>query len=110
MNKTTMDKIQKSKAAKAERFATQTIPIDQDWEIVRADELNWEIRHKGKFRGYYGTIASAFQALQGKMIGAEAKNSITEVLRSQRAISERIEDAISELTHTSPPDRSNGLA
>jgi hypothetical protein len=30
---------------------------------VRYDALNWEIQHKGKFRGYCQTLLGAFQSL-----------------------------------------------
>jgi hypothetical protein len=88
-------KISATKAAKAAEFKNQAIQIDDNWRVIRADELNWELRFKGQFAGYYGTIADAFKALPAKMLSAAAKNSIADVLQCQAAIIKSIEKALS---------------
>lgn len=92
-----MNKTEKAKAtrdAKAAEFAAQTIEIDADWRIVRADELNWEVQYKGKFDGYYGNLISAMKALPLKMLNSGAKNSVADVIERQKAIEQRIETAL----------------
>jgi hypothetical protein len=83
-----------AKKAQAAQFAAQTIVIDDDWRIVRADRLNWEVQFKGQFHGYFGCLLSAFQALPAKMLDAEAKDSLQRIQEQARAINERIATAL----------------
>ena len=92
-----MNKYDKIKATKAEmraRFDAQTVTIDENWSILRADELNWEIRYKGKFQGFYGSIGGAIRALPAKMLSEDAKGTLKDVLRSLGAITATIEKAV----------------
>lgn len=82
-----------TKRQKALGFADQKVVVDENWQVQRADELNWEVRYKGKFRGFYGTIASALDALPDKMLSEEAKGTLKDVKSMQEAIHERIEEA-----------------
>ena len=92
-----MNRLEKAKATKQanrERFAAQTVTIDDNWKIVRADPLNWEIQYKGKFQGYYGTIPSALRVLPAKMLNEDAKGTLTDILRCVEGISATIDKAI----------------
>ena len=100
VNKETAAKIKASKAAKRQAFGAQTIEIGQDWRIIRADEFNWEIQHKGKFKGFYGKLPDALHALPASMLGEAAKNSLAEVVRGQKAIQATIEAAVQRLRIT----------
>jgi hypothetical protein len=91
---TRSQKITATKAAKAEQFKIQTVRIDDNWRIIRADSLNWEIQYKGKFYGYFGDIHNAFKALPSKMLKESAQGTLAEVLECQRAIVARIERAL----------------
>lgn len=92
------EKIKAAKAAKRERMQSQAVTIDDNWRILRSDELNWEIQYKPKdkwtFQGYYGTISGALRALPAKMLNEVAKNDLADVLRSVEGISATIERAI----------------
>jgi len=74
---TKSEKIKTTLKAKAEKFRSQTIKVDENWSIVRADELNWQIRHKDQRAPYdkwfFGTLRGALLALPDKMLGEEAK-------------------------------------
>jgi hypothetical protein len=83
-----------ARKAQAVQFAAQTIVIDDDWRIVRADRLNWEVQYKGAFYGYYGRLLNAFQALPAKMLDAGAKDSLQRIQECQTAINERIATAL----------------
>jgi hypothetical protein len=91
---TRSEKMQETKARKAAEYDAQTVRIDENWKIIRVDELNWEIQFKGKFKGYYPTISSALKALPAKMLSETARNSLADVLRSQDAIVELIQRAL----------------
>lgn len=86
-----------TKKANREQFESQTIPIDDNWQIVRADEYNWEIQRliegKWQFQGYYGNLLHAFTALPARLLGEAAKTSLSLIHGSQKAINERIERA-----------------
>ena len=90
-------KIKATKAHNRAKFADQTIVINQHWKIVRADEYNWEVRHKGKFYGFYGKLLHAFMALEGKMLGAEAKDSLAACISIHRGVVAKIEMALKGL-------------
>jgi hypothetical protein len=83
----------KTSDTKRARRAAQVIIIDDDWEVRRADRLNWQIRYKGKQYGFYGTLPSAFQALPSKMLSEEASGTLADIKRSLRGIVERVESA-----------------
>jgi hypothetical protein len=91
---TRADKISATKKAKASRLAAQIIEVDLNWRIVRTDPRNWEIRYRGTFHGYYGTLLAAFQALPGSMLDVEAKGTLDDVWRCQGAILDRITTAL----------------
>src|SRR6516162_2232690 len=82
---TKADKIKATLKAKAEKFKSQTIKVDENWSIVRLDELNWQIRHKDQRAPYdkwfFGTLRGALLALPDIATGEEAKNAIAEVSR-----------------------------
>ena len=94
MTESTKAKIMATKTAIKKARKTQLITVDQDWQIRRNDELNWDILYKGKFKGYYGDVFSDLQALPCKILSEEAKNSLASITASQEAIAERIERAI----------------
>ena len=91
---TRSQKIAATKAAKAEQFKSQTVRIDDNWRIIRADSLNWEIQYKGRFYGYFGDLCNAFKALPGKMLKESAKGTLADVLECQRGILASIERAL----------------
>jgi hypothetical protein len=91
-------KAAQTQAALAAAYAAQTIVIDKNWQIRRVDALNWEIQFKGQFWGYYGTLPDALRTLPAKMLGEAAKNSLADVLGSQKAILATIEQAIKDRT------------
>jgi len=82
---TKSEKIKATLKAKAEKFRSQTIKVDETWSIVRADELNWQIRHKDQRAPYdkwfFGTLRGALLALPDKMLEEEAKGTIDDVRR-----------------------------
>src|SRR5687767_3461537 len=88
------EKARATRAAKAEQFAGQTIVIDDEWQIVRADDLNWEVQHKKRFFGYYPDVVSAFKALPAKMLSSTAKNSVADVVERQAGLIATIEKAL----------------
>ncbi len=95
---TKQEKALATRQAKKEQMQSQTVTIDENWRILRSDELNWEIqfhqRDKWTFQGYYGTISSALKALPAKMLSEIAKGSLSDVLRSLEGITATIEKAI----------------
>src|SRR5215831_6361320 len=97
---TKSEKIKATLKAKAEKFRSQTIKVDENWSIVRLDELNWQIRHKDQRAPYdkwfFGTLRGALLALPDKMIGEEAKNAIADVSRCYRGFCEAVLNALSE--------------
>jgi hypothetical protein len=97
---TKSEKIKATLKAKAERFKSQTIKVDENWSIVRADELNWQIRHKDQRAPYdkwfFGTLRGALLALPDKMIGEEAKCTIADVRRCYRGFCEAVLNALAE--------------
>lgn len=90
-----------NEARKAE-FAAQVIKIDDDWRIIRADEYNWEIQRKLKFYGFYGCLTRAFEAVAGKMLDSEAKDSLQAALESHRAIILRVAMALKPFEKAQP--------
>jgi hypothetical protein len=97
---TKSEKIKATLKAKAEKFKSQTITVDENWSIVRLDELNWQIRHKDQRvpydKWFFGTLRGALLALPDKMIGDEAKNAIADVSRSYRGFCEAVLNAMPE--------------
>lgn len=98
MNTERAAKIAQTKLANAAAIASQTITIDTHWKIQRVDERNWEVQYKGKFRGFYGDLASALRNLPAKMLSEEASGTLADVLRCHKAIVERLETALGEVT------------
>ena len=78
-----------------ECWNAQTIVIDKNWRVRRADQMNWEIQYRGEFHGYYGSLASAFQALAPKMLGEEAKGPLEALIELHKDINRRIGMALS---------------
>jgi hypothetical protein len=97
---TKSEKIKATLRAKAEKFKSQTIKVDENWSIVRADELNWQIRHKDQGAPYnkwfFGTLRGALLALPDIATGEEAKNAIAEVSRCYRSFCEGLLNALAE--------------
>jgi hypothetical protein len=93
-------KIRATLKAKAEKFRSQTITVDETWSIVRADELNWQIRHKDQQAPYdkwfFGTLRGALLALPDIATGEEARNAIAEVSRCYRSFCEAVLNALAE--------------
>ena len=92
-----LNNLEKRKAtleARNAAFASQTVTVDQNWKIVRADEKNWEVQYKGQFWGYFGSLVSAFKALPAKMLTQEAKGGIDELLAVHNDIIRRIDNAL----------------
>jgi hypothetical protein len=81
-------------AAQKEKRESQTIVIDEDWKIIRADELNWEVQFKGKFYGYFGSVKNAFNGLLKKMLNASAQKDMAEILKRIEEIESKIEAAL----------------
>lgn len=97
MNKQHVEKIMATKREKSAAFAQQIIPIDAEWEIRRADEMNWEVRYKGKFNGYFGRLVDAFHALPHKMLHQGVQNSVGEVIERQKAIQASVASALQKV-------------
>jgi len=97
---TKSEKIKATLKAKAEQFRSQTITVDENWSIVRLDELNWQIRHKDQRAPYnkwsFGTLRGALLALPDKMLGEEAKGTIDDVRRCHRGFCEAVLNALPE--------------
>ena len=97
---TRSEKIKATLKAKAEEFKSQTIKVDENWSIVRLDELNWQIRHKDQRAPYdkwfFGTLRGALLALPDKMLGEEAKGTIDDVRRCYRGFCEAVLNALPE--------------
>jgi hypothetical protein len=100
LSATKSEKIKATLKAKAERFMSQTIKVDENWSIVRADELNWQIRHKDQRAPYdkwfFGTLRGALLALPDKMLGEEAKGTLDDVRRCYRGFCEAVLNALPE--------------
>lgn len=93
------EKAIETKRLKREGFQNQTIEIDDNWRILRADELNWEVQFKRigtgwQFEGYYCTLLGAFSSLLDKMLGEEARSTLADIQERQKAILAKIEEAI----------------
>jgi hypothetical protein len=92
------DKIKATKRAKAAAREAQIIKVDENWSIVRIDDLNWQIRHAKQRlpfdKWYFGTLRGAFLALPDKMIGEEAKGAIADVSRCYRRFCESVLSAL----------------
>ena len=77
-------RIKAGRKANADKFDKQVISVDENWQIRRADQWNWEIRQKVSekwvFKGYYGKLNSALMALPAHMIGEQAKDSLEHCL------------------------------
>lgn len=84
-------KMQATIKAKREAFEGQTIVIDENWRIIRADELNWEVQYQEKFDGYFGSLKNAFNGLIKKMLSESAKKDLAQVLEVIKAIETKIE-------------------
>jgi hypothetical protein len=97
---TKSEKIKATLKAKAEKFRSQTIKVDQNWSIVRLDEVNWQIRHKDQRAPYdnwfFGTLRGALLALPDKMLGEEEKGTIDDVRRCYRGFCEAVLNALPE--------------
>ena len=89
------EKAKEAKAANKAKFESQTIRVNDDWQIVRSDALNWEIQYQGKFKGYYGRILDALKALPHKMLDEQSNNSLADVQRGLDAIHATIDKAFS---------------
>jgi hypothetical protein len=94
MTKEQREKASATREANAKRWAEQTITVDENWRIVRADDYNWEIQFHRKFYGYYGNLLHAFQALPAKMLGEAAKSSLATLIDTQKGICETIEKTL----------------
>jgi len=97
---TQSQKMQATLKAKREKFENQAIVIDDDWKIVRADEFNWEIQFKGKFKGYHGNLFSAFNTLPKKMIAESVVNDLNDVFSVLKSIGEKIESKLGYVTRS----------
>jgi hypothetical protein len=94
MNNIAREKAKQTQRRNQQKWASQTIKVDSEWEIRREDELNWGIWHKGKTKNwYYPSIPAALTALPLKMLNEEAKGTLKTVLSIQKGIVDRIENA-----------------
>jgi len=97
VNLSKSDKIKATLKAKAEKFKSQTIKVDEDWSLVRVDELNWQIRHRDQRapfdRWFFGTLRDAILSLPDKMLGEEAKGTIDDVRRCYTGFCEAVLNA-----------------
>lgn len=84
-------KARETKRQMRESWSEQTIVIDKDWKIIRSDELNWEIRYKDKFQGFYSTVVAALRVLPAKMLSEVAQGDLATIVAQQKAIVELIE-------------------
>lgn len=73
---------------------SQTIQVDDDWRIIRADEMNWEVQYKGQFKGYFGRLVNALQDIPHKMLSKQAKGSIDELIGIMRRIETEVTTAM----------------
>jgi hypothetical protein len=89
------DKMEATRRANLDKWASQTIKIDNDWQILRDDELNWRIEYQGRFYGFYSNIPQCFKALTAKMLTEEARLDAKTVIDAQKAICEKIDKAFS---------------
>lgn len=61
--------------AKAQNYRSQTIKINEDWSVIRLDDLNWQIKRKGQKepwdRWYYGSVKGALYGVFEKALNEE---------------------------------------
>lgn len=83
------DRLAKARTMLAKRKvirAAQTVTVGP-YSVHRVDALNWQIRGPGINRkNYYHRFLGALEALPDKMLHAEAKNALADVLALQNAI------------------------
>ena len=80
--------------ARSQEFSAQTVTVDANWRIVRADPKNWEVQFKGDFHGYFGNLPSALCALPAKMLTAEARGDVKELVAIHKSIIDRINQVL----------------
>lgn len=65
--------------AKAKAYASQKIVINDEWSVIRADDLNWQIRYTGKSqatkklgmdRWFFGSVRMALVFVFDKALDA----------------------------------------
>lgn len=103
-----------TEAAQKRLWASQTITVDEDWRIIRLDQLNWQIQQFTKTeahpdgewqeRGFYGKLPEALQALSGKMLGERAQSSLQDTLELLKDIKRSILMALAKFSDASPAD------
>jgi len=101
---TKSEKIKATLKAKAEKFRSQTIKVDKNWSVVRADELNSQIRRKDQRAPYdkwfFGTLRGAILSLLDKMLEEEAKGAIDDFRRCYRGFCEAVLNALPALSES----------
>jgi len=68
------DRALKAKAtlkAKAKEYQDQAIRINEDWSVIRIDDLNWQIKYTGKSERIkkLGTDRWYFGSVRGALVG-----------------------------------------
>lgn len=75
MTKERAAKAKVTKDAKKAVYADQTIRINNEWSVIRLDDLNWQIRQKGRKepwdRWYYGSVKGALYGVFEKALNEE---------------------------------------
>ena len=98
MNAEHKAKLAAGRTASNARFASQVILIDENWQIRRADQWNWETRQKvngtWRFVGFYGRLPAALMALPAHALGVEAQNSLAACIDVLNAIKYSIQAAL----------------
>ena len=61
--------------AKAQNYKSQTIRINEDWSVVRVDDLNWQVKQKGRKepwdRWYFGSVKCALYGVFEKALNEQ---------------------------------------
>ncbi len=81
--KDSKDRVLKTKAtleAKAQAYKSQKIQVNPEWSIVRVDDLNWQIKQKGRKepwdRWYFGTLRGALTGVFDKALNEEPQKFV----------------------------------
>lgn len=89
-----------TRAENQAKWSRQRIEIDDQFSIVRFDELNWQIQKDGKpfpRENYYGTLHGAFRGLPAAMLQPDSKTHVAEFIAMHRHVFERIDNVLSRL-------------
>jgi hypothetical protein len=90
--------------AKAKEYARQAIKINPEWSVVRIDDLNWQIKQKGRKepwdRWYYGSVKGALLGVFQKALNEQPQNFL--LAGNLITLATRIEACLDQLSDQKP--------